>query len=294
MTRVFITGSESFVGKELVAQCLAKGIQVVGCDLVSRASQEYKFHSADIRSKEIAEIVPDGADALIHLAALSRDTDCKKEAYKCFDVNVMGTLNMAKVARNKTVKQFIFASSEWVYGSFKADEEKDEDAPVDITKHTSEYALSKFVSEANLRQEYGHGFCPTTILRFAIIYGPRKNNWSAVETLMSGVKSQDTITVGSLKTARRFIHVADVASGIIAAIGLGGFNILNLSGDKLITLQEVIKESETIFNKKVKITETNPTEVSIRNPSNAKIKKILGWSPEVDLRTGLESVTPHI
>ena len=174
--KIVITGSESFVGRELISQCKNKGLDVIGLDSIDVNHANYEFHQIDIRSPKIADFIPEGADALIHLAALSRDDDCRGKAYECFDTNVMGTLNMIKVSLARNVKQFIFASSEWVYDTFNMSEEKDENALIDISKHNSEYALSKLVNESNLRQQYTHGFCSVSILRFGIIYGPRKNN----------------------------------------------------------------------------------------------------------------------
>jgi len=165
---------------------------------------------------------------------------------------------------------------------------------VQFVSRSKEYAISKFISEANLRIQYKNGFCDTTILRFGIIYGPRKTNWSAVESIMSQVKNQSEITVGSLKTGRRFVHVTDIAGGIIKAIGLKGFEIINLSGDRLVTLGEIIEKSKKIFGKEVKIIETNPQVVSIRNPSNEKARKVLGWKPEITLGEGLKSLLPFI
>ena len=77
----------------------------------------------------------------------------------------------------------MFASSEWVYEHFEAGELKDEDSVIDVSRQTSEYALSKLVGESALRQKFQRGFCSTTILRFGIIYGPRPSNWSARSTL---------------------------------------------------------------------------------------------------------------
>ena len=88
---------------------------------------------------------------MVHLAALSRDPDCKNKAIECFDVNVMGTLNLIKSTSVKNVKQFIFASSEWVYDKFIDSKEKNEESIINIENHFSEYALSKLVSESNLR-----------------------------------------------------------------------------------------------------------------------------------------------
>lgn len=285
--KIFVTGVEGFVGKELSAQCRARGIDVVGVDIVPGAKPNY--YQADIRSKEIGELIPEGVDALIHLAGLSRDDDCKGRAYDCFDINVIGTLNLMNAAVKRGVKQFIFASSEWVYNEHTGGE-VNEETPIDIAKHTSAYALSKLVSEANLRQQFQSGPYAVTILRFGIIYGPRPKSWSAVESLMSTVRHQEEVTVGSLKSGRRFIHVSDIARGIIQACGLPGFHIINLTGNKVITLKDIIEASQLILKKQVVIHEKNPSDVSIRNPSNLAAKRLIGWEPIVDLYRGMESL----
>ena len=292
--KIVITGSESFVGKELISQCKKNGIEIIGLDLINSNKKDYKFYQVDIKTSKINDVISENVDAVVHLAALSRDPDCKGKPYNCFNINVMGTLNVINAAILKNVKQFIFASSEWVYDEFIEREEKDEDSPINIANHSSEYALSKLVSEANLRQQYNNGFCPTTILRFGIIYGPRKDNWSAVESVASAVKNQNEVTVGSLKTGRRFIHVSDIARGIIKSIGLSGFNIINLTGDKIITLDDVIQKSQSIFGKSVKVIEKNSSQISIRNPSNKKAKKMLNWEPQIDLKQGIESLRDYL
>lgn len=294
--KIIVTGSESFVAKELITQCFKEGIEVFGFDFAKNSDIPYEFKKGDITDPNIGDIFPDGADAIVHLAAFSRDKDTAGRAYECFMTNVMGTLNLMRAAKVKGVKQFIFASSEWVYEKFEGNEEKDEDAFIDIAGHTSEYALSKLVSEANLHEEYLRGeFMPATIFRFAIIYGPRKANWSALEAVASDVKNNDTITLmGSRKSGRRYIHVTDIARGIRSAFGRKDFQIINLSGDKFITLEDVIKETEKMLNKKVNVIEPNPDKVSVRNVSNKKAEKLLGWKPEIDLAAGLKTVEPYL
>lgn len=292
--KIVITGSESFVGKELISQLKSENTKIIGFDYASSEHPDYEFHRADIRDSHIDQLIPEDADVIIHLAALSRDADCKRKAFECFDVNVMGTLNLIRAAQTRRVKQFIFASSEWVYDEFKKDEEKDEDSYINASNLNSEYALSKLVSEINLRQQYKNGFCDVTILRFGIIYGPRKNNWSAVESIFSGVKNKPEITIGSLKTGRRFVHVSDIVRGIIMSIGLKEFNIINLTSNKIITLQEIIETGQKILNKSVQVTETNPSQVSLRNPANNKAKKIIGWEPKINLDAGLRTIIDYV
>jgi nucleoside-diphosphate-sugar epimerase len=292
--KIVITGSESFIGKTLISQLQSTDYEIIGFDSLEPTNPTYKFHQIDIRNPKINKLIPVDTDVLIHLAALSRDPDCKNKAIECFDVNVMGTLNLIKAAQLQNVKQFIFASSEWVYDKFIDSEEKNEDSEINIANHTSEYALSKLVTESNLRQQHNNGFCNVTILRFGIIYGPRKSNWSAVESILNQVKTQEKVSVGSLKTGRRFVHVSDIARGITHSFGLEGFNIINLTGNQINTLKDIIDESQKVLDKKIEVFESNPEQISIRNPSNLKAKKIINWEPEINLKTGLESLLPYV
>jgi nucleoside-diphosphate-sugar epimerase len=290
---IVVTGSESFIGKKLISSLLENNEKVIGFDLVEK-SQNYNFVKIDIRSENLEDHIPENTDVLIHLASLSSDPLCKGKSYETFDINVMGTLNLINAAIKKNVKQFIFASTEWVYEGFSENEEKDENSIIDITQHKSEYALSKLVSEINLKQEFDNGLSNVTILRFGIIYGPREKNWAAVESIASMVKNNDEVSVGSLKTGRRFVHVFDIVEGIILSIGKSGFNIINLTGDKIITLNDIIKTTEKLFNKSITIIEKNPTNISLRNPSNQKAKKLLNWNPKINLEDGLKSIESFI
>jgi nucleoside-diphosphate-sugar epimerase len=288
--KLVITGSESFVGKEIIRQCKDKGIEIIGIDIIDKENSEFEYHKINITAHEIVNIIPNNVDAIIHLAALSRDPDCKGKAYECFENNVMGTLNLIRCAKEKNVKQFIFASSEWVYDEFKENQSKDEEYPINSLMLTSEYALSKLTSEINLKQQYQNGFCNTTILRFGIIYGPRKNNWSAVEAIASQIKNKEEIKVGSLKNGRRFIHISDIVRGILKSLNLKGFHTINLSGDTIITIGDLIKTSEKFYHKNIKVVENDGNEQNIRNPSNQKAKEILNWSPQISLEEGLKTI----
>lgn len=287
--KVFVTGSESFIGKELINQCLREGIEVIGVDVASELSAYSSF--GDIRDPDIDKLIPENVDAIIHLGGLSRDADCKKQAQKCFDVNVMGTLNLIQAAKKKNAKQFIFASSEWVYDQFDlSGNAKVESDLINIANLTSEYSLSKLVSEVNLKQAFTEGFCSTTILRFGIVYGPRKNNWSAVESMLNSVATKKELTVGSLKTGRHFIHVSDIAAGIRASFGLNGYNIINLQANELITLGNIIEISQELLGKKLEVTESDSKNPSIKPVSNKKAKELIKWSPAISISEGLQSV----
>ena len=272
-----MTGSESFIGRVVAQRCQELAIDVSGVD--SNAPDNAISKRADIRDPEIADLIPERA-TVVHLAAVSRDPDCRSDPKGAFDMNVTRTLNVALAAQQRHASQLIFASSEWVYGDVSNHEVQREDSSVDVTSMTSEYALSKIVAEQLLKLSFSS--LAVTVLRFGIVYGPRPSNWSAVEHLFEAVRTKDEVTVGALATARRFIHVNDIVSGILASRGRNGFEVFNLSGDRPVTLGEVIEESRRLLGREVLITEKAPNQPSVRNPDNSKARAQLEWKPEID------------
>lgn len=286
---IVVVGSESFVGRELKKQCAGRGIGVVGLDLVK--GEDPATIVADITKANIADFVPEGADAIILLAAISRDQDCKRDPVGAFDVNVKGVLNLIAAAQAKKVKQFIFASSEWVYGNSKVGEIQREDDVIDINKVQGEYALSKLMGERLLAMAHQRGLCPVTILRFGIIYGPRPKPMCAPEGIFNEVLTLDPLEMkGSLSSGRCFIHVSDVADGILTTLGHGGYEIFNLCGNRLVTFREIIEVSKNIHGKNPKVSETDPKAVNVRNPDNTKFRKTFNWAPKLDIEQGLKTL----
>ena len=282
---LFIVGAESFVGKNLIRHCQSRSIPYRGVDLI--ASSDPNVHKVDICDPGLADEIP--ADSIVvHLAAISRDSDCSENPGLANKINVEGTLNVLHCAQIKNAQQMIFASSEWVYGQVSNDNEQSESDEIQIHLLDSIYAITKAVGERYLKLLRKD--LDVTVLRFAIIYGPRPRNWSAVESLFDSVKNKAELSVGSLQAGRRFIHVDDICTGILAAVGLPGYEILNISGDNTVTLGEIINESKLLTGRLPKVVEVTAEKVSLRNPTNKKAKSILNWTPKISLTDGLRSL----
>lgn len=290
--RVFVTGAASFIGTALLRACDLRGIEVIGIDATDPVRPDCQ--RADIRDPSIGDLIPDAVDAVVHLAALSRDPDCRGRGYECFDVNVMGTLNVARAARARGARHFTFASSEWVYDSFLPGLARREDDPIDPSRLTSEYALSKLVSECNLRHVFSAGFCPTTVLRFGIVYGPRRVNHSAAEALLVEVARSSEVKVGALRTTRGFIHVDDIADAILASFEVPGFEILNAQGPAPVTLGEVIEVARRITGRDPRVVETAAAAASIRLVSAEKAARVMGWRARICIADGLRLVAQYL
>jgi nucleoside-diphosphate-sugar epimerase len=286
---ILITGAESFIGSELTSKMDRRRIAWAGVDAHARRP---RVGRVDIRQHDLARHIPEGTGTVVHLAAVSRDADCRAAAREAFDVNVGGTINLIEAAREKGVRQIIFASTEWVYPDTGRAEPLAESDPIDITAVHGEYALTKLCGERLLAGAVSRGELEAaTVLRFGIVYGPRAANYSAVEALFHAVESGRPVEVrGSLRTSRRFIHVSDIADGILAAPGRRGFEVFNLSGGSLISLGEVIREACRITGRRPEVRELNPDSVSIRNPVNDLARETLGWEPRTGLAAGLATL----
>ena len=285
---VVITGADGFVGHALREKLQDLGYQTICIDSNPIYEETLK---GDITSSEISNLIPENC-IIVHLAAMSTDSKCRQNPISAIDINISGTINLVNIALQKKCKQFIFASSEWVYGDTDKKIEKNETSLIDISRLTSIYAITKAAMEPIINQMLSN--TNSVILRFGIVYGPREKSWSAVERLLVDVSEKEVIEVGSLENGRCFIYIDDLVDGIIASFRAKGNQLFNLSGNQLVTLGDVIKISAKILSKDPKVEELDSTKFVQRNLSNLTAKQALGWEPKIDLRDGLERIAKYL
>jgi nucleoside-diphosphate-sugar epimerase len=262
---IFLTGAAGFIGKRLVDRCSAEGRTVVATDVSLHPDW-------NILNPQIADMIPEGS-IVIHLAALSDNKQCDADPDEAWRINVEGTGNLARAAQRRKCKQFILASSEWVYEGLEG--------PCPETRSLTEsnqgvYARTKMWAEKTLLFTLPE---QATILRFGIVYGPRKEAGSAVESIVRARRNGEVPRIGSLRTARRFIHVEDVASGILASIGHTG--VYNLTGNDLVELGDLIGPTVIV---------DDLPNTSIRDAPNDKARITFGWEPVYTIETGMKTL----
>jgi nucleoside-diphosphate-sugar epimerase len=286
---IFVTGINSFVGRFLERALIKNKIKYLGIDLVLQNKNNKKV--LDLRSENLKNIIPINS-TVIHLAAISTDKDCKNNELLAFDVNVNGTINLIEAAKIRKVNKIIFASTEWVYGDKANKEEQKEIDNINLDKLNSTYALTKIIGEKMILKS--SSFFKTIILRFGIIYGPRKNNLSALESIFFNCVNSVMIEIGSKKTSRRFVHIDDLVQGILLSIKYPKSDIFNLSGNKDVSLENIISSAKKILKKDLKIIETTPKKFTIRKPSNYLAKQKLKWTPKIGIDKGLKELNSFL
>ena len=281
---ITIIGSQSFIGKNLILDLEKKKKKIFKIDLNEKNSINSK--KINFRNKNIKKYIKKNS-TLFHLAAIANDNDGKKNPQLTFDVNINGTINLLEAAKEKQIKHFVFASTEWVYDKNQKKINKESDN-ISITKMTSEYSISKIICEQIIKK-YSE-FFKITILRFGIIYSNRLGGGSAVESLVHKVMNKQTINIGSLKTSRNFIHINDIISGINASIIAKKVGLFHLAGDKNVNLREIINTAGKILKTSPKVVETNKKKPSIRIVENKLAKKHLNWEPKINIIKGIKLI----
>lgn len=237
VSKVLVTGAGGYVGSILVPKLLAEGFQVVAFDsfVFGEPNQASENDSSLTYVRgNISHLDPsllDDIDAVIHLAAFSNDPSCELDAWSTREVNQCASVRLAKLAKEKGVSRFLFASSCSVYGATNG-QPSTEESPL---RPISLYAQCKVAVEEELAALADEAFC-TTSLRKATLFGvsPRMRFDLVVNIMaVNAIKTHSISVHGDGQQWRPFLHVADAAdayvrclSGNTAVISGKAFNLV--------------------------------------------------------------------
>lgn len=232
---MLVTGGAGFIGSHIVDALIDRGHRVVVVDDLSTGFEENinpaaEFHALDIRSNEAAELIAnENIGALYHLAAQMDVRRSTEDPVFDASVNVVGTLNLLQAAVEAKASQVVFASTGGaIYG-----EQEVFPAPEDHpARPVSPYGVSKLAAERYLFYFHTQYGLDATCLRFANVYGERQNPHGEagvvaifLKRLLQGERAR--INGDGLQT-RDYIHVSDVVTANLAALGRPGFKIYNV------------------------------------------------------------------
>ena len=287
---ILITGSSSYLGKELIKYLELKKKNYIGIDLTKPYNKNCL--KLNILDKDIyKKIKTKNIKTIVHLAAISNKNDCEKNISKCYDVNLLGTINMLNFARQKKIKKIIFASSEWVYENIKSKKLNSEiDIPIKFSNH---YTFSKILCENAIRMAK----IDYTILRFGIIYGKRNRRiFSAVESIVDQYMNKNKIIVNSKKTARKYIYISDVINSIFVALSKNYFKkkIVDIQGPKLVNFKEIVDILNKKFSLKKKIIEKAPKNFSIRDIKKTNKNNSFILEAKINIKDGIDKIISEL
>ena len=300
--KVLVTGGAGFIGSHVAGLLLEHGHQVFVADDLSSGREENLpqgavFYKLDIRTQEFTDKMLDlRPDAIAHLAAQVDVRKSVADPVLDADINVLGTIRVIRSAMQAGTKKILFSSTGGaIYGeqdAFPATEEHPR-------RPVSPYGTSKLCAEeylAYFRRDNGPAYA---VLRYANVYGPRQDPHGEAGVVAIFIKKmlagQTPVINGDGRQTRDFVFVRDVARSNLLALesdAEGVFNIGTGKETEINTLTSVLI-SATGFTGSRLHGPPAPGEQrrSCVDPSLAK--KVLGWHPEVELKSGLEETVAH-
>ena len=221
MSHYVVTGGAGFIGSAIVRALLREGApRVVVIDNLLTGSESnledvrtrIEFQRADIRHyEEIAGIIR-GAAVVFHEAAIPSVPRSIHDPVPSHDVNIDGTFNVLRAAKEGGAGRVVYAASSSAYGDTEVLPKVETMAP----RPKSPYALQKLTGEyycSVFADVYG---LETVSLRYFNVYGPRQDPSSpysgVLSIFMKSVLERHAPTIfGDGETSRDFTFVDDVA-----------------------------------------------------------------------------------
>jgi NAD dependent epimerase/dehydratase len=304
--KIFLTGSEGFIGSHLVEELLINGYQVKAlCQYNSFNSwgwldsfsqnllDEIDIVSGDIRDFNGLKSLMKGCDSVVHLAALIAIPYSYFSPESYVDTNVKGTLNVVQAAKELNLKRVLITSTSEVYGTAKY-------VPID-EKHPkqpqSPYSASKIGADSIADSFFRSFNLPVTIVRPFNTYGPRQSARAIIPSIISQLlNGSKEIKLGDLSPTRDLLFVKDTVKAFIEIYNSKDLigQECNIATNSEISMQNVADTLIELINKDAKIiTDTDrirpeKSEVFRLFGDNTKILEYTNWKVENDLINGLK------
>lgn len=303
--RAVVTGAAGFIGSTLVEALLRRGDHVLGVDCftpyydasskrvnLGRAvrSASFELVEADLRVGELAELL-DGADVVFHQAAQPGVRLSWSDGFADYvSHNVLATQRLLEAARAVGAPRIVHASSSSVYGQAPSYPTFEDDLP----RPHSPYGVTKLAAEHLCSLYAATWGIPTVSLRYFSVYGPRQRPDMAVHGLIeAGLSGEPFPLFGDGTAIRDFTFVDDVVRANLAAgdADVRPGTVVNVAGGSETSVADLIPLVGDVLGVDVLVDRRppQPGDVFRTGGSIDRIEQLLGWSPRVGLRPGLEA-----
>ena len=266
----------------------------------------------DIRNqKDVESAIGSGVDAVIHTAGQPGVPSSVRDPREDFSINAYGTLNVLEILRKKSKKAaFVYCSTNKVYGEnvdkillkelkkryvYRKIKGVDEAVLTDLTGHTP-YGVSKLTGDL-YTQEYAHIYgMRTCVFRMSCIYGTRQfgfedQGWVAW-FIIAALTNKPIVIYGNGKQVRDLLYVEDLVKAYEAFIeGKLNNGIFNIGGgtENTISLLEFLDKIYEVTGRRLNYSFKGwrPSDQKVYITDISKIKKVLKWSPKIDIDEGI-------
>lgn len=315
-----VTGVAGFIGSNLLETLLTLNQTVVGLDNFATGHQHnldevqntvspeqwarFTFIKGDIRNLEDCQKACEGADYVLHQAALGSVPRSINDPITTNSANIDGFLNMLVAARDAQVKSFVYAASSSTYGDHPGLPKVEHT----IGKPLSPYAVTKYVNEL-YADVFARTYGFTCVgLRYFNVFGKRQDPNGAYAAVIpkwtsAMIKDEDLFINGDGETSRDFCFIENtVQANILAAtaeaeearnqvynVAVGGRTTLNqLFG----YIRDSLADNDIQYTKDAIYRDFRAGDVRHSQADINKAQTLLGYDPQFTIEQGIHKAMP--
>lgn len=318
--RVFVTGTAGFIGFHLANRLLELGHYVDGFDgltpyydvrlkearhAILQRSNGFRAHIGLLEDMDaLTGAVETGApDVIVHLAAQAGVRYSLENPRAYVDANLVGAFNVLELARTRSVRHLLMASTSSVYGAnpiVPFVESERADYPLTL------YAASKKANEA-MAHSYAHLWSiPTTMFRFFTVYGPWGRPDMALFKFVDAIENGRPIDIYNHgRMERDFTYIDDLVEAIVRLIDVAPalnaadssvspvapFRIVNIGRGEPINLIEFVEAIERKLGKAAirNYLDMQPGDVPRTFADSALLERLTGYRPQTSVEEGVSA-----
>lgn len=296
---VVVTGGAGFLGSHLCDRFLKEGHRVIAIDNLITGNKDNIKHLAKVKEFDFIQQdvskyikVPGVVNYILHFASPASPVDYLNYPIPTLKVGSLGTHNALGLAKSKKAR-FLLASTSEVYGDPLEHPQKETYwGHVNPIGPRGVYDEAKRFAEAITFAYNRFHKIDTKIVRIFNTYGPRmriKDGRVVPNFIYQALHDKPITVYGNGKQTRSFCFYSDLIDGIYRLLMSNVPGPINVGNPGEFTILEFAKLVIKMANTKSKIVyEPLPVDdPKQRRPDITQAKKILKWSPKVDLQVGL-------
>jgi UDP-glucuronate decarboxylase len=302
--RILVTGGAGFIGSHLCERLISEGQEVICLDNLFTGRRENILHLLDnhrfeLLRHDVIEPVLLEVDQIYNLACPASPVHYQYNPVKTVKTNVMGTINMLGLAKRVRAR-ILQASTSEVYGDpLEHPQTEKYWGNVNPIGLRSCYDEGKRLAETLMMDYHRQNNVDTRIARIFNTYGPRmlEDDGRVVSNfIVQALRGEQLTIYGAGDQTRSFCYVDDLVEGLIRLMNAEALHDpVNLGNPGEFTIKELAEEVMRMCGsgtgvKYLPLPQDDPKQ---RQPNITRANELLGWSPTIPLREGLEKTVAY-
>lgn len=288
--RFLILGGTGFLGKNLISFLKKKNYNKITSTYCTKSNfkkfKGVRYIKCDIANKKDIYKLGSNYNFVINFAGYVNH----KNKNKTVKSHYIGCKNLADYFSNKKIELFIQIGSSLEYGNKKSPHR--ENLITNVNEMKSYYSKSKLMATKYLQKLSEKKFLNICIVRPYLIYGPGQEFNRLIPIVMKSAINNLNFDCSDGKQKRDFLYISDFIFLLNKIINKRGikFEIFNAGSGKAFQIKKVVNKIINLVKRgkpNFGAIKSRPDESEIYYASNSKVKKILNWSPKVNLEKGL-------